>query len=101
MVSIKSLKASHILLAALLVVATVFFVQSRYPQRNSSVLDANGTAHITRVIPVPNTISPEAQASLRRPAGAENQTLAERRTSTDAWQTHAGEASLKAYPVKI
>jgi len=71
------------------------------PQTNSSVLDANGTAHVTRVIPVPTTISPEAQASLRRPAGAENQTLAERRTSTDAWQTHAGEVSLKAYPVKI
>jgi monoterpene epsilon-lactone hydrolase len=71
------------------------------PQTNSSVLDANGTAHVTRVIPVPTTISPEAQASLRRPAGAENQTLAERRTSTDAWQTRAGEASLKAYPVKI
>jgi acetyl esterase/lipase len=71
------------------------------PQTNSSVLDANGTAHVTRVIPVPTTISPEAQASLRRPAGAENQTLAERRTTTDAWQTHAGEVSLKAYPVKI
>jgi len=33
-------------------------------------------------------MSPEAQASLRRPAGAEN-------------QTRAGEASFKAYPVKI
>ncbi len=71
------------------------------PQTNSSVLDANGTAHITRVVPVPTTISPEAQAILRRPPGAENQTLAERRTSTDDWQIHAGEASLKAYPVKI
>jgi len=71
------------------------------PQTNTSILDANGTAHVTRVIPVPTTISPEAQATLRRPAGAENQTLAERRTSTDAWQTHAGEVSLKAYPVKI
>ncbi|MGF7182903.1 alpha/beta hydrolase [Tunturiibacter psychrotolerans] len=71
------------------------------PQTNTSILDANGTAHVTRVVPVPTTISPEAQATLRRPAGAENQTLAERRTSTDAWQTHAGEVSLKAYPVKI
>jgi monoterpene epsilon-lactone hydrolase len=71
------------------------------PQTNSSVLDANGTAHVTRVVPVPTTISPEAQASLRRPAGSENQTMAERRTSTETWQTHAGEASLKAYPVKI
>ena len=71
------------------------------PQTNSSILDANGTAHVTRVVPVPTTVSPEAQTSLRRPAGAENQSLAERRTSTDAWQTRAGQASLKAYPVKI
>jgi epsilon-lactone hydrolase len=71
------------------------------PQTNSSTLDANGTAHVTRVVPVPTTISPEAQTSLRRPASTENQSLAERRSGTDAWQTRAGEASLKAYPVKI
>src|ERR1700722_17706952 len=71
------------------------------PQINSSTLDANGTAHVTRVVPVPTTISPEAQTSLRRPASTENQSLAERRTGTDAWQTRAGQASLKAYPVKI
>jgi monoterpene epsilon-lactone hydrolase len=86
--------------ATLLALATTLPAQ-QIPQTNSSVLDANGTAHITRVIPVPTTISPEAQTSLRRPAGAENQTLAERRTTTDAWQTRAGEASRAAYPVKI
>jgi len=86
--------------AVILAVTTILSAQQP-PQTNSSVLDANGTAHITRVIPVPTTISPEAQASLRRPAGAENQTLAERRASTDAWQTRAGQTSLKAYPVKI
>jgi epsilon-lactone hydrolase len=71
------------------------------PQTNSSTIDANGTAHVTRVVPVPTTISPEAQTSLRRPAGEENQSLAERRAATEAWQTRAGEASLKAYPVRI
>jgi monoterpene epsilon-lactone hydrolase len=89
----------HLPAAVLTLAATLSAQQA--PQTNSSVLDANGTAHVTRVIPVPKTISPEAQASLRRPDGAENQTLAERRTSTDTWQTHAGEVSLKAYPVKI
>jgi epsilon-lactone hydrolase len=89
-------------LAALLALTTTLSAQQPpTPQTNSSVIDADGTAHITRVVPVPTTISPEAQTSLRRPAGAENQTLAERRTGTDAWQTRAGEASLKAYPVKI
>jgi len=92
---------SHRYIPAVILALTTALSAQQPPQTNSSVLDANGTAHITRVIPVPTTVSPEAQASLRRPAGAENQTLAERRTSTDAWQTRAGEASLKAYPVKI
>jgi epsilon-lactone hydrolase len=91
---------SHLALAAFLAFTSALPAQQP-PQTNSSVLDSNGTAHVTRVIPVPNTISSEAQTSLRRPADDENQTLAERRTSTDAWQTRAGEASLKAYPVKI
>lgn len=71
------------------------------PQTNTSVLDANGTAHITRVVPVPTDISPEAQAMLRRNAPDKNQTLAERRSSTDTWQTGAGKASLAMYPVHI
>jgi epsilon-lactone hydrolase len=90
----------HRLLLVFLALTTGLRAQQP-PQTNSSVLDANGTAHVTRVIPVPTTISPEAHASLRRPTESENQTLAERRTSTETWQTHAGEASLKAYPVKI
>ncbi|WP_353068958.1 alpha/beta hydrolase fold domain-containing protein [Tunturibacter empetritectus] len=91
---------AHLALITLIAVATTLSAQQP-PRTNTSTLDANGTAHITRVVPVPTTISSEAQASLRRPAGAENRTLAERRTSTDAWQTRAGETSRKAYPVKI
>jgi monoterpene epsilon-lactone hydrolase len=94
------MRSDHPLAAILLALTTALSAQQP-PQTNTSVLDANGTAHITRVIPVPTTISPEAQASLRRPAGAEDQALAERRTATDAWQTRAGKASLAAYPVKI
>jgi acetyl esterase/lipase len=75
--------------------------QSTGPQTNSSVLDAQGTAHITRVVPVPTDISAEAQAMLRTPAKDETRTLAERRSHTDEWQTHAGEASRAVYPVKI
>ena len=71
------------------------------PQVNSSVIDANGTAHITRVVPVPTALSPQAQATLRRSAPDGEQTLAQRRTGTDAWQKRAGEASLAAYPVRV
>jgi epsilon-lactone hydrolase len=73
------------------------------PQSDSSTIAADGTAHVTRVIPVPATVSPEAQRSLGRPASdkAVPQTLAERRTGTDAWQARAGEAFRAIYPVEI
>ena len=73
------------------------------PQTDTSYIDSNGTAHITRVIPVPTTISPEAQAVLARPASdaAHPESLADRRAHTDAWQARAGAASKAVYPVNI
>ena len=38
------------------------------PQKDSSVIAADGTASITRVVPVPATISPEARHLLTDPA---------------------------------
>ena len=75
--------------------------QQPVPQTNSSVIDANGTAHITRVIPVPASLSAEAKAMLRRPAGEMTPDLAQRRIGIDAWQAGAGKASLAVYPVHI
>ncbi|HWF66604.1 MAG TPA: alpha/beta hydrolase fold domain-containing protein [Acidobacteriaceae bacterium] len=37
------------------------------PETNSSYIDARGTAHIQRVVPVPPTVSPEAQKFIGRP----------------------------------
>ena len=73
------------------------------PQSDSSVIDAQGTAHITRVIPVPDTVSPEAQKVIGRVQSdaAKPQTLAERRTGTDAWQARAGRLSESLYPVRV
>ena len=70
---------------------------------DTSVIDANGTAHITRVVPVPKTISPQAQAALARPVSdAEtHETLEQRRTGTDAWQNRAGQQSLALFPVHV
>ncbi len=72
-------------------------------QSDTSYIDANGTAHITRVIPVPSTVSPQAQKNLSRQVSDVNkpQTLAERRSGTDAWQARAGAASKAVYPVNI
>jgi epsilon-lactone hydrolase len=73
------------------------------PQADSSYIDAQGTAHITRVIPLPKTISPEAQQYLARPISdsAANQTLAEKRARTDAMQLHDSEQNRALYPVNI
>ena len=38
------------------------------PREDSSYIDEEGKAYITRIVPVPQTISPEAQKSLARQA---------------------------------
>ena len=35
---------------------------------NSSYIEPNGTAHVGRIVPVPQSLSPQAQASLRHAA---------------------------------
>jgi monoterpene epsilon-lactone hydrolase len=72
-------------------------------QTDSSVIDSQGTAHITRVVPVPKTISPEAQRMLARPRSdeAKPETLEARRMGTDAWQARAGKLSESLYPVHV
>jgi len=56
-----------------------------------SRIGADGTAYVTRVVPVPTTISTEARKVLARVVSdaAVPQTLAERRTGTDKWQARA------------
>ncbi len=83
--------------------ASAIAQQATPPQTDSSFIDSNGTAHVTRVVPVPKTISPEAQAMLaRRVSDAPKpETLDQRRTGTDKWQIGAGEKSRAIYPVKI
>ncbi len=61
------------------------------PDRDTSYIDADGTAHVTRVVPIPQTISPEARALLARriPDAAPPQSLADRRAGTDAYTARA------------
>jgi len=72
-------------------------------QTDSSTIAPDGTAYVTRVVPVPTTISPEAQQVLARVISdaARTETLEQRRTGTDKWQAGAGEASKKLYPVNV
>ena len=86
------------------VLAQSLAAQSNAPgQQDSATFDPDGTAHISRVIPVPSTISPEAQkwlASLPlKKSGAE--TLAERRTRTDVWRAQDSAEARRIYPVNV
>ncbi len=94
-------------LAALLVLVCASAVAqqgttaAQAPKTDTSYVDPQGTAHITRVIPIPPDLSPEAKASLARPVSdaAVSQTLEQRRHGTDVWQNHAGDVSAQIYPV--
>lgn len=70
---------------------------------NHAVTEADGTVRMQRVIPLPHTISPQAQAWLSRPAGDENvpQTLAERRAQLDTSQARHRDELLKMFPASI
>jgi monoterpene epsilon-lactone hydrolase len=72
-------------------------------QTDSSTIAPDGTAYVRRVVPVPTTISPEAQKVLARVESdaAVIESLEQRRTGTDRWQAGAGEAFRKLYPVNI
>jgi acetyl esterase/lipase len=61
------------------------------PNSDTSFIDAQGAAHVTRVVPVPTTISPEAQHVLARPEPDQGppQSLADRRKGTDAYTAGA------------
>lgn len=73
------------------------------PHKDSSYIGPNGTAYVTRVVPLPEDVSPQARAFLSRRESdvKKNQTIAQQRHSTDVWQAHAGKVSLELYPAKV
>src|SRR5215469_14990813 len=73
------------------------------PPQDSATFDADGTAHITRVVPMPPTISPEAQTWLAALPSTTSgpEPLAERRARTDAWRAKDSAEARKLYPVNI
>ena len=81
-----------------------FFLMFSPPQAgDSATFDADGTAHITRMVPMPTTISAEAQKWLESLAHQKYvpQTLAERRAATDKWRTEDSAEAQKRFPVNI
>ena len=70
------------------------------PDRDTSYIDAQGTAHVARVIPIPASLSDEAKQILARaePDQAPPEPLALRRSRTDAWALTAAAAWSKLCP---
>ena len=72
------------------------------PVADSATFDADGTAHLTRVVPMPGTISPEAQKWLESlnhlKYGPE--TLAERRAGLEKWLVTGTAEAKKPAPAK-
>jgi acetyl esterase/lipase len=73
------------------------------PQADTSFIDDKGTAHVTRVVPVPDTISSEAQKFTAKPMPDTEPPydVAKDRAQADGWQANGGEMMRKVYPVNI
>lgn len=71
--------------------------------QDSATFDPDGTAHLTRIIPMPNTISPEAQKWLESlthfPGGQED--LPVRRKHTDEWRASQSAVALRLFPARV
>src|SRR5581483_11751820 len=92
------------LFTALPLLLLALTASAQAPSPDSATFDPDGTAHLTRVVPVPTTVSPEAQQWLREidrnsPQGEE--TLAERRKHTDEWRARDSAEAKRLYPVNV
>ncbi len=70
---------------------------------DTSYIDAKGAAHVTRVIPLPDTISPQAQLMLSHPEPDQGPQppLAARRSFLDGWTAQMAGEWRKIFPVSI
>ena len=90
---------------AVLFLLTIPALTQATPPANpdSSSFDPDGTAHITRVVPMPTTVSPEAQQWLKDIERETPQTtnLAERRAQTERWQKSQSAEAKRVFPVNV
>lgn len=92
------------MLALLLSVIRGALAQSTPAQNpDTATFDPDGTAHITRVVPMPRNVSPEAQQWLKEieRETPQSKDLAETRAGTDEWRKRDSAEALRLYPVKV
>jgi epsilon-lactone hydrolase len=89
----------------LIVVLSMFVgcTKRSIPQSDSSYIDEHGTAHVTRVVPVPETISREAQKWVAEPRSDvdENISVAENRSRVEKWQETLAKDMQGMYPTTL
>ncbi|MGB2668859.1 MAG: alpha/beta hydrolase [Candidatus Acidiferrum sp.] len=88
---------------ALLLISFALLSCAHSPDGDSATFDPDGTAHITRIIPMPSTISPEAQKWLDSLAQRKYapESLAERRIATDKWRAEDSAEARRLFPVNV
>ena len=99
---IGPIRIAFLTLFTLCLLACVF-AQDASPDPDSARFDPDGTAHITRVVPMPQTVSPEAQRWLKE---IEQQSppakdIVEIRAQTDDWRKRGSAEAKKHYPVNV
>ena len=73
------------------------------PKTNSSYIDDRGPVHLTRVVAIPSTVSPEAQKWLGEPMAdaEENVSVATNRANADKWQETLAKDMQSMYPTTL
>jgi epsilon-lactone hydrolase len=86
-----------------LVVSHVWLAGNCRLDAQSTTVETNGTVHLYRTVPVPDTISPDAQEILRHSSSASQPalTLAEKRDLLNRFQQEYGNRAAKIYPVNM
>ena len=77
--------------------------EAQAPKTDTSYIDADGTAHVTRIVPVPESLSIQSQHFLRRaePDQGPPESLAARRKGTDAYTARAREEWTQVCPNQL
>src|SRR5208283_3725675 len=99
----KPRRRNSVLCSLTLLLAATLLTSCSRLQRDSATFDADGTAHITRTIPMPQTVSPEGQHWLESLTHTKSwpQSLDEQRKRTDAWRAEGTATARKHIPVNV
>jgi epsilon-lactone hydrolase len=93
------------LISTLALIAVISYAQEKQPtpQSNSSFIDASGIARVTRVVPVPKTVSPEAQKWLSEPIPDTDPPVTDEQNKSraEAWQKQLASDMQGMYPTKV